>query len=119
MTITRDEARAIALGRITPDPVRQAKRQAAHDTLARYGIASSSPANEPVYELHDEHTLERPFGWVFFWGARGDTTGGHRPIVVDRDGRIAAVESPCPLEPYARALENWGPAPSHHGRAQP
>jgi hypothetical protein len=87
--MTRSEARQIALGFVK-------------DQQARSGIELS---------LLDEHTIERDFGWVFFYGSKkfvetGDIQyliAGNAPIVITRtDGRIHETGTAYPIEHYLR-----------------
>ncbi len=61
--------------------------------------------------LIDQHTIERPFGWVFFYDAKrhvetGDfryALAGNAPIVVtNTDGRIHETGTAYPLEHYLK-----------------
>ena len=57
----------------------------------------------------DELTLERAFGWVFFWDSRKhretgdfiDSLAGNAPFIVDRrDGSLHETGTACPIEDY-------------------
>jgi len=61
--------------------------------------------------LMDQQTLERPFGWVFFYDAKrhletGDfrhALAGNAPIVIMKaDGRIHETGTAFPLEHYLK-----------------
>jgi hypothetical protein len=61
--------------------------------------------------LMDQQTLERPFGWVFFYDAKrhletGDfrhALAGNAPILVTKaDGRIHETGTAFPLEHYLK-----------------
>jgi hypothetical protein len=87
--MTRSEARQIALDYVK-------------DQQAKSGIELS---------LLDEHTIERDFGWVFFYGSKkfvetGDIQyliAGNAPIVITRtDGRIHETGTAYPIEHYLR-----------------
>lgn len=63
--------------------------------------------------LYEHATLERPFGWVFFYNSRSfmetgdfrDDAVGNAPIIVDRrDGSIHVTSTAGPLE---RLLEKY------------
>jgi len=64
--------------------------------------------------LLDSETLERQFGWVFFYDSRlhaetGDfkhALAGNAPIVITRrDGKIHETGTALPLEAYLRRFE--------------
>jgi len=66
-----------------------------------------------------EHTLKRPYGWVFFYDSRAylasgktsDMVAGNAPIVVDRvDGEIRVTGTAQPLEAYLARYESGLPA---------
>jgi hypothetical protein len=59
--------------------------------------------------LIDQHTIERNFGWVFFYDAKRhletgdfrDALAGNAPIVITKaDGRIHETGTAHPLEHY-------------------
>jgi hypothetical protein len=61
--------------------------------------------------LVDQHTIERDFGWVFFYDAKRhvetgdirDALAGNAPIVVTKaDGRIHETGTAYPLEHYLK-----------------
>jgi hypothetical protein len=62
----------------------------------------------------DENTIERPFGWVFFYDSRraletGDfrhAIAGNAPIIVNRhDGSITVTGTALPVEYYISEYE--------------
>ena len=62
----------------------------------------------------DDRTLERDFGWVFFWNSRefvetGDTRSallGNAPFIVDKDnGTLHVTGTDRPTEEYVREFE--------------
>lgn len=64
--------------------------------------------------LYDNATIERPFGWVFFYNSKlfiesgdiGDDAVGNAPIIVDRrDGSIHVTGTAGPLERYLDRYE--------------
>jgi hypothetical protein len=66
-----------------------------------------------------EHTLKRPYGWVFFYDSRAylasgktsDMVAGNAPIIVDRvDGEIRVTGTAQPLETYLACYEAGLPA---------
>jgi Immunity protein 35 len=72
----------------------------------------------------DEHTLERPWGWVFFYTTRGwrdgdirYAVGGNAPFIVNRfDGTLRVTGTAAPVEHYIELYETElakpdGPAP--------
>lgn len=61
-----------------------------------------------------EHTLKRPYGWVFFYQSRAylasgqprDMVAGNAPVLVDRvDGEIRVTGTAQPLETYLKRYE--------------
>ena len=63
--------------------------------------------------LLEQHTIERTFGWVFFYNARRylgtgdfrDALAGNAPIVVTgADGRVHETGTAYPLEHYLKAF---------------
>jgi hypothetical protein len=61
-----------------------------------------------------EHTMKRPYGWVFFYQSRayivsGDSkhmVGGNAPILVERiNGEIRVTGTGDPLEKYLQRYE--------------
>jgi hypothetical protein len=66
-----------------------------------------------------EHTLKRPYGWVFFYDSRAylasgktsDMVAGNAPILVDRvDGEVRVTGTAQPLESYLTRYESGLPA---------
>jgi hypothetical protein len=66
-----------------------------------------------------EHTLKRPYGWVFFYESRAflasdatrDRVAGNAPILVDRmDAEILVTGTAQPLEAYLARYEATLPA---------
>jgi hypothetical protein len=61
----------------------------------------------------DEHTIVRPWGWVFFYTSRGwldgddrYALGGNAPIIVDRtDGSLHVTGAAEPIEHYIQNYE--------------
>lgn len=69
---------------------------------------------KPEMVVLDEHTIEKDYGWVFFWTSRlwletGDlenAIAGNEPILVSRyDGSIYQCGSAAPLEKEIRKQE--------------
>jgi hypothetical protein len=103
--IDRDEARKIALDFIAP----------------------KSNAKAPERVLLDDKTIERPFGWVFFYEARKfldshnivDKLIGNSPFIVDRkDGSVHVMGTRRPIEFYLDAYENTGKLPERPAQWQ-
>jgi hypothetical protein len=91
--IHKDEARALAMTEI----------------LRMWG---SREADEPV--ILDEFTIEREFGWVFFWDSRRHqetqlfehTQAGNAPIIVNKfDGSLHQTGTAFPTENYILEYE--------------
>jgi Immunity protein 35 len=60
----------------------------------------------------DEHTITRPWGWVFFYTTRGwkdgdirYALGGNAPYMVNRNGSIQFAGTGRPIEDYIRKYE--------------
>jgi immunity protein 35 of polymorphic toxin system len=71
--------------------------------------------------LLEKETLERPFGWVFFYNSKRfvDTHDdryaliGNGPLIVDRlDGSVHLTGTACPLEFF---LERYAQTPEQEG----
>jgi len=81
-------------------------RQIAHDYVkAMEGCAGFELV------LLDEHTMERDFGWVFFYDSKrhhetgdvSDAIAGNAPIVVTRvDGAVHVTGTAHPVEYYLK-----------------
>jgi Immunity protein 35 len=64
----------------------------------------------------DSHTIEKPFGWIFFYDSRRhietghfrDALAGNAPIVVTRaDGRVHPTGTAYPLEHYLKTFDRY------------
>src|SRR5689334_11487254 len=74
--------------------------------------SQGGPAPEELVIL-DEHTIERPWGWVFFYTSRGwrdgdeqYAVGGNAPFIVDRmTGTLRATGTARPIEYYIAEYE--------------
>ncbi len=74
-----------------------------------YGLRSGQ--NELV--ILDEHTIERPWGWVFFYTTRGMkngnlkyAVGGNAPYIVNRsDGTLHLTGTGAPIEYFIEEYE--------------
>jgi hypothetical protein len=61
----------------------------------------------------DEHTIERPWGWVFFWTTRGwaegdirNAVGGNGPVLINRsDCSMRFAGTGLPVEQYIEQYE--------------
>jgi hypothetical protein len=61
----------------------------------------------------DEHTIERPWGWVFFYTTSGSrdgdiryAVGGNAPYIVNRfDGSLVVTGTAAPIEHYIEEYE--------------
>jgi len=94
MTVDRQEARAIAARYIDRD---NACRVEGH-----------------LLVLLDEHTIEKPYGWIFFYNSKGwletgDTKyaiAGNAPFLVERDtGELRVFGTARPTEWYMEQYE--------------
>lgn len=64
-------------------------------------------------QLLDEETLERDFGWVFFYDSakyavsrsHWDSVLGNAPIIVTRDGALHETGTAHPVEYYIEEFE--------------
>ena len=80
------------------------------------GAAGDLPQEDTLVILEEE-TIERPWGWVFFytsrlWRETGDfryALAGNAPLIVERDsGRILPTGTALPLEQYIENYERTG-----------
>ena len=65
--------------------------------------------SEDEAALVDEHTIKKPYGWVFFYQAKEGMLGGNAPIVVNRlsyELRVTgtALRTEAYLEEYEATL---------------
>jgi hypothetical protein len=81
--------------------------------IATYGRASTGDE----WIILDDHTIERSFGWIFFYTSRlWHETGrleyavaGNAPLLVDRvTGELHETGTAHPIETYIRAYEQTG-----------
>lgn len=81
------------------------------ERIAREYLRTQEAEGAPELVLLVNETLERSFGWVFFYDSRShhetgniqDAIAGNAPIVVTKaDGRIHVTGTAYPLEHYLR-----------------
>ena len=77
-------------------------------------IAKMTPPDGDALVLYPDHTIERRFGWVFFWGSdlykkTGEfqyALGGNAPFIVNRHtGAVAETGTAFPTEVYVQRYE--------------
>ncbi|MFL6210026.1 MAG: YrhB domain-containing protein [Pyrinomonadaceae bacterium] len=103
--LNKEAARQLALAHITQD----------------WDISDSQPV------ILDDVTIERDFGWVFFYdSSKHQETGefmyaiaGNAPIIVNKhDGSIHITGTGRPTEDYIKAYEETGDPHAHEVRAR-
>jgi ribosomal protein L7/L12 len=86
------------------------------DELARLDAVEGD-----AWVVYLEHTIERPFGWMFFWGSDlyAETrdpaylVGGNSPFIVDRHtGAVVGTGTALPPEHYIQQYESRGVDPN-------
>lgn len=86
---------------------------AARKVAQRYVAAAAQEIGVEL-EIVDKFTLERGFGWVFFYdsakhletGKISDAIAGNAPIIVDRnDGSVHETGTAHPVEHYIQVYE--------------
>lgn len=70
--------------------------------IAVRAIARGLPGEHPV--VRDDETIERPWGWIFFWG-EPELIGATPIAVTAEDGSVEAVPTSAPVEDYVRRRE--------------
>jgi Immunity protein 35 len=63
--------------------------------------------------MFDQHTIEREFGWVFFYDSKrhietgniSDAIAGNAPLIVTKDGHVHSTGTAHPVEHYLREFE--------------
>jgi hypothetical protein len=74
-------------------------------------IAEFDAPEDDAWVVHQEHTIDRPFGWVFFRGSDMDArtgdfacaVGGNAPYIVNRrTGAIVETGTALPTEVYIK-----------------
>jgi hypothetical protein len=62
--------------------------------------------SDGTYVLDLEHTLAKPYGWVFCYSSRdGEDLAGNAPVIVGRNGELHLTGTARPLEYYLAAYE--------------
>jgi len=83
--------------------------------LAECWVAITSRGSAVIL---DDATLERPYGWIFFYQSRtyvetgnfSDILAGNAPLIVDRfDGELRVTGTARPVEEYLAAYESTLP----------
>ncbi len=82
--------------------------------LVRTEIATMPLPEGDSLAVYLEHTIERPFGWVFFWGSDmyakieefRYALGGNAPLIVNRhSGTVISTGTALRTEEYIRRYE--------------
>lgn len=90
-------------------------RERAREIALRYLDSSARKVGVELILL-DEFTLERAFGWVFFYdskrhhetGSISDAIAGNAPLVVtSADGRVHVTGTALPIEYYLQKFEKY------------
>src|SRR5712692_1180376 len=90
-------------------------RSAARDIAKAY-IANLSNSMRLELALWEKETIEKPFGWVFFYDSKSfvefgddsDPLAGNAPIIVDRrTGSIYETGTSKPIEYYIENYEKY------------
>jgi hypothetical protein len=76
--------------------------------VAHY-VSEMSSSSGVVLVLFDDATLERDFGWVFFYGSPHDELlAGNGPFIVDsRDGSVHVTGTAHRVEEYLEAYARY------------
>lgn len=91
-------------------------------------LAKKRRADAPELVLLDDKTIERPFGWVFFYEAKKFLNShdvkerliGNSPFIIDRnDGSLHVTGTRRPIEFYLEAYEKTGKLPERPTQWQP
>jgi len=91
-------------------------RSEAEQVAQRYVTAQEEASGLELILLNDA-TIERSFGWVFFYDSKRhnetriirDAVAGNAPIVVTRDGSLHETGTAEPLEVYLDKFEQLNP----------
>jgi hypothetical protein len=86
-------------------------------SLVEAAIADGDPPRDDIPVVLDKETIERPWGWIFFYQSRhfvetGDFSSflvGNAPLIVERSsGRLIPTGTAHPVEFYLRNYEATG-----------
>jgi CHASE2 domain-containing sensor protein len=100
------------------DLIRMIDKNAATDIARKY-LAAKKASPNAVPSLQEALTIEKAFGWVFFYNsAKYLETGddryaliGNSPLIVDRrDGSLHVTGSAQPIDFYITEYERMHPA---------
>ena|SRR5829696_6226198 len=95
-------------------------KEQAKQTALNY-INSSCVIEDDEIVILDEETIEKPYGWVFFYTSgnylrTGDLRfllAGNSPILIEKkDGSLAVLGTALPVEDYIREYEKKRSAPN-------
>lgn len=111
------------MARSDDDPRSSSVRPAEIDHAAARALASEH-LNRPdpgwpdrsVLVILDEHTIEKPYGWVFFYQSQrfletrdfSDGLAGNAPLLVTRAGELHDLGTAYPVEIYLQEYERSG-----------
>lgn len=85
--------------------------------VARAYIAAQSEVSGEEFVVVNDRTLERPYGWIFFYETRayvdtGDELAravGNAPLLVEKEtGKVHVAGSERPIEEYLGVFERYG-----------
>src|SRR5438477_4178995 len=79
--------------------------------IAEEYVAQFNRECGPTMKLFGEDTVERAFGWVFFYGPADESiiVAGNAPFIVDRkDGSIHVTGTAYPTEAYLECYARTG-----------
>ena len=83
--------------------------------IAEFEIASyAAESGSPELALQDDQTIEKEFGWVFFYQSRKfletgdfrDMALGNAPLIIDREGNVHETGTAHSIEHYLTEFEN-------------
>lgn len=87
------------------------------ETIARDYLESKAKISAIPVEILGDLTIERPYGWIFFFqskrfletGALSDMLVGNAPVLVETSGNIVRLPTAIPLEESLRRYEAGQP----------